>query len=85
MPELYAPPKYLDVFLFCIDDSLPKFKPVNWIKRDHLYRLKYISESLNSSEYAVAICDNNNHEINPSEDIKSFRSERFLFFNIILN
>jgi predicted transglutaminase-like protease len=85
MANLIAPASFVNVYAFCIDDSLPKFKPDNWIKKNKLYKLKYITESLNTSEMAVTIMDNNGNEINPTETIKAFKSERFDFFQIILN
>jgi hypothetical protein len=85
MANLLTPAPYILVFAFCIDDSLPKFKPKNWIKKNRVYRLKYITESLNTSEMAVTIIDSFGNEINPTEDIKAFKSERFHFFEIFLN
>lgn len=85
MADLIAPASFVNVFAFCIDDSLPKFKPTNWIKRNKLYKLKYITDSLNTSEKAVTITDGSGQEINPTDDIRAFKSERFHFFQIILN
>jgi len=85
MANLLTPAPYVLVFAFCIDDSLPKFKPNNWVKKNRLYKLKYITDSLNTQEMAVTITDKFGNEINPTEDIKAFRSERFDFFQIFLN
>jgi predicted transglutaminase-like protease len=85
MADLIAPAPFVNVYAFCIDDSLPKFKPDNWIKKNKLYKLKYITDSLNTSEMAVTIMDSSGNEINPTDSIKAFKSERFQFFQIILN
>lgn len=85
MAQLYSPPVFVETYAYCIDDSMPNFKPDNWIKKNHLYKMKFFTESLNTSEMAITICDNKGNEINPSDNIKSFKSERFVFFNIILN
>lgn len=85
MADLLKPAPYMLIYAFCIDDSLPKFKPDKWVKKNKLYILKYITDSLNTNEMAVTICDNLGNEINPSENIKAFKSERFDFFQICLN
>jgi len=85
MANLIKPAPFVDILAFCIDDSLPKFKPDNWVKKNKLYRLKYMAESLNTSEMAITIMDRNGDEINPSDSIKAFKSERFILFPIFLN
>ena len=85
MANLIKPAPFVDIFAFCIDDSLPKFKPDNWVKKNKLYRLKYMAESLNTNEMAITIMDRNGNEINPSDSIKAFKSERFILFQIFLN
>lgn len=85
MADLITPASFVNVFAFCIDDSLPKFKPEQWVKKNRLYKLKYVTDSLNTEEMAVTITDKNNNEINPSDSVKAFKSERFIFFQIILN
>jgi hypothetical protein len=85
MANLITPAPFVEIFAFCIDDSLPKFKPDNWVKKNKLYRLKYMAESLNTSEMAITIMDRNGDEINPSDSIKAFKSERFILFPIFLN
>lgn len=85
MANLIKPAPFVDIFAFCIDDSLPKFKPDNWVKKHKLYRLKYMAESLNTNEMAITIMDKNGDEINPSDSIKAFKSERFILFQIFLN
>lgn len=85
MANLIKPAPFVDIFAFCIDDSLPKFKPDNWVKKNKLYRLKYMAESLNTNEMAITIMDKNGDEINPSDSIKAFKSERFILFQIFLN
>lgn len=85
MANLIKPAPFVDILAFCIDDSLPKFKPDNWVKKHKLYRLKYMAESLNTNEMAITIMDKNGDEINPSDSIKAFKSERFILFQIFLN
>ena len=85
MANLIKPAPFVDILAFCIDDSLPKFKPDNWVKKNKLYRLKYMAESLNTNEMAITIMDKNGDEINPSDSIKAFKSERFILFPIFLN
>jgi hypothetical protein len=85
MADLIAPASFVNVFAFCIDDSLPKFTPDRWIQKNRVYKLKYITDSLNTSEMAVTIVDRNGDEINPSDSVRAFKSERFQFFQIILN
>lgn len=85
MANLITPAPFVNIFAFCIDDSLPKFKPDRWVKKHKLYKLKYIAESLNTNEMAITIVDKEGNEINPSENIKAFKSERFILFQIFLN
>lgn len=85
MADLITPASFVNVYAFCIDDSMPKFKPDQWVKKNKLYKLKYITDSLNTDEQAVTITDKNGNEINPSDTIKAFKSERFIFFQVILN
>lgn len=85
MVNLFSPPPFVATYAFCIDDSLPKFKPDNWISKNRLYRLKYFCESLNTDGMAVTLVDGNGEEIHPSDSMNSFRSDRFTFFEIILN
>lgn len=85
MVNLFAPPPFIAVYAYCIDDSLPKFKPQNWIRKNRLYRLKHFCESLNTDGLAVTLIDRNGEEIHPSDSMSSFRSDRFEFFHIIMN
>lgn len=85
MAQLYSPPAFVETYAYCIDDSMPNFVPDKWIKKNHLYKMKFFTDSLNTAEMAITICDNKGNEINPCDNIKSFKSERFVFFNIILN
>jgi len=85
MVNLFAPPPFVSVYAYCIDDSLPKFKPDNWVRKNKLYRLKYFCESLNTDGMAVTLIDRNGEEIHPSDSMSSFRSDRFEFFQIIMN
>lgn len=85
MVNLFSPPPFVAVYAYCIDDSLPKFKPDNWIRKNKLYRLKYFCESLNTDVMAVTLIDRNGEEIHPSDSMSSFRSDRFSFFEVILN
>ena len=85
MVNLFAPPPFIAVYAYCKDDSLPKFKPQNWIRKNRLYRLKHFCESLNTDGLAVTLIDRNGEEIHPSDSMSSFRSDRFEFFHIIMN
>lgn len=85
MVNLFAPPSFISIYAYCIDDSMPKFKPENWIKKNRLYRLKYFCESLNTDGLAVTLTDSTGEEIHPSDSMNSFRSDRFEFFQIVLN
>ena len=86
MAQLYTNPPYVILYAICIDDSKPNFVPNNWIKNNKLYKVKYIAEALNLEEAsAITIVDKNNREIIPSESMSAFRSDRFHFFQIILN
>lgn len=85
MVRLFVPPPFVAVYAFCINDELPRFHPDNWIKRDRLYRMKHYCESLNSDGMAVTLMDNKGNEIHPSESMSSFRANRFVFFEIVLN
>lgn len=85
MVRLFSPPPFLSVYAFCINDELPRFHPENWIKKNRLYRMKYYCESLNSDGLAVTLTDKDGNEIHPSNSMSSFRAERFVFFEIVLN
>lgn len=85
MAELFITPPFIQAYAFCIDDSLPNFQPTRWIQKNRVYKVKWVTPSLNSSELAITILDRNNNEINPSDNVKSFKSERFEFFHVFLN
>lgn len=86
MATLYNPPSYLKIYAKCINDSLPKFKPNNWIKNGKFYNVKSFVEPLNlTEEMAVIITDSKNNEIHPNATYWSFNSNRFEFFNVFLN
>ena len=85
MPNLYAPLPYIALYAFCIDDSLPKFRPDNWIRRNRLYRVKFICDALNTDGMALTLLDSRGEEIHPSDSMSSFRAERFDIFQTFLN
>lgn len=85
MVRLFSPPPFVSVYAFCIDDELPKFSPDQWIEKNRLYRMKHCCESLNSDSMAVTLMDKNGNEIHPSSSMSSFRADRFVFFEIVLN
>jgi hypothetical protein len=85
MPNLYTPLPYIALYAFCVDDSLPKFRPDNWVRRYRLYRVKYLCESLNTDGMAITLVDKRGEEIHPSDSMSSFRAERFDIFEIFLN
>jgi len=85
MPELYTPAPYLSVYAFCLDDSLPNFKPNQWIEKDRLYKVKFICDALNTDGSAITIINRHEEEIHPSNSMSSFRAERFEIFEIFLN
>ena len=86
MVNLIVPPNYQVIYAWCIDDSLPAFKPEEWIEKGRVYAVKHISEPLNISEgYALTILDMEGNEIHPSASHWSFASHRFDLFSIFLN
>lgn len=82
---LYAPPAYVAVYAYCIDDSLPRFTPDNWVKRDRVYKVKWFAEGLNTDSTAVTIADNKGEVIHPSDSMSAFKVDRFIIFQFILN
>ncbi len=85
MATLYTPSSIMNRYAFCIDASLPNFKPDQWIQQNRLYRVKYITQALNSDSLAMTIMDKDFNEITPSSHIGSFKYERFVYFDIVLN
>lgn len=87
MTTVFKPAKHIQVFAKCVDDSLPiSFKPNQWIKKDKIYKVKYIAEPLNVTEgEAITITNDKGIEISPSESIGAFRSDRFETFEVFLN
>lgn len=85
MANLMIPASYVSLYAYCKDDTPPKFKPINWIKKNKIYKIKYITESLNTDEFAITITDDKGNEIIPSDTIRAFKSERFDFFEFYLN
>lgn len=85
MVNLFSPPSYISIYAYCIDDTLPKFRPDQWVEKNRLYRLKHFCESFNHDGMAVTIEDRDGNEINPSDSMSSFRSDRFEYFHIIMN
>lgn len=85
MANLFKPPSYMDLYAYCIDDDKPKFVPDQWVIKNHVYRVKFLCESLNTDGLAVTIVDKEGEEIRPSDSMSSFRAERFSFFELFLN
>jgi len=84
--KIYSPPKYIQVYAYCVNDDQPKFTPNEWITEGRLYKVKFFAEPLNVTEGdAVTITDNKDNEIHPSSTHFSFKSDRFEFFEIFLN
>ena len=82
---LYTTPSHIELYAICIDDSLPKFTPDQWIKHGRLYKVKHFTDSLNTSGTAITIVDKNNNVIKPNESMFSFKEERFQIIPISLN
>ena len=86
MVNLIIPPKYIAVYAYCINDSLPSFEPEEWIEAGRIYQVKHYTEPLNTTEgFAVTIVDTSGEEIHPSSSHWSFASHRFEIFSICLN
>jgi len=85
MATIFSPPKYFQLYAECIDDSLPKFTPNQWVKQNRWYKVKYFAESLNTDTMAITITDRMNNEIIPSDSISAFKIERFILHEICLN
>lgn len=85
MPQLYTPAPYITLYAYCVDDSLPRFRPDNWIRKNRLYRVKFICESLNTDGMALTLVDKRGEEIHPSDSMSSFRADRFRMFQVFLN
>ena len=85
MAQLFSPPKYIQLFAECIDASLPKFTPDNWVEENKWYKVKYIAEALNTDGIAVTITNSKDEVIEPSSTMSSFKSERFILHEVCLN
>ena len=85
MVNLIVPLPYIQMFAVCVDDSLPKFKPDNWIKKNHWYNIKHFANSLNTDVMAVTITDKKGKIIKPSSTMYAFRLDRFIVKSIYLN
>lgn len=82
----YKPKSFIQMYALCIDDTLPKFTPIDWIKKDKLYRVKQFANALNLSEgEAVTITDASGAVLRPSPSHGSFNTMRFHFFEVVLN
>ena len=82
---LFVPPSYIQLYAFCIDDSLPKFKPDSWIKKNRLYKVKHYAESLNTDSIALTVMDKDNNIIHPSPSMSAFKIDRFELMMTYLN
>lgn len=85
MVNLIVPPPHIQMFAICKDDTLPKFKPDNWIENGRWYPVRCFAHALNTDGIAVAITDNKNKVIHPSDSMSSFKLERFDLVEIHLN
>lgn len=86
MADIYKPLSYIQLFAVCIDDSKPKFEPDDWITNNRLYRVVGFTEPLNQTEgQALIISDSSFRELHPSPSHWSFKSDRFVIFDIVLN
>jgi hypothetical protein len=82
---LFIPEPFYQIYAECIDDSMPKFKPDNWVKANRWYKVKWFAESLNTDEQAITIADKNDEIIHPSSSMSAFKSSRFIIHSICLN
>jgi len=82
---LVVPAPCYQLYAECIDDTLPKFTPENWIKKDRWYKVKQWTDALNTDGVAITITDSKNNEIHPSNSMSAFKSERFIIHTICLN
>jgi hypothetical protein len=83
---IYTPPKYIQMYAFCLNDEKPKFEVKDWIEKDRLYKVKFFSESINLSEgEAVVITDAKNNLLRPSPSHGSYNTNRFKFMQVNLN
>lgn len=83
---IFSPPEHIELYAICIDDTPPeKFTPENWIEKDKLYKVQYISDALNVSTTAVTIVDSKGKLVLPNETYSAFKIERFILFDIVLN
>ena len=85
MTNLFINSPIYQLYAECIDDSLPKFIPDNWIKKDRWYKVKYFAEALNTDGKAITITDRFNEEIHPSNTHFAFTDNRFIIHTICLN
>jgi hypothetical protein len=85
--QLKFPAKFIQVYAMCVDAELPKkFTPDQWVKPNGLYKVKAFTDALNLSDAtAIIITDGSGNEIHPSDSHWSFSSDRFAFFEVILN
>ena len=82
---LFIPQPFYQLYAECIDDSMPKFKPDNWVKVNRWYKVKWFAESLNTDEQAVTITDKDGNIIEPSSSMSAFKVSRFIIHEICLN
>lgn len=85
MANIFSPPKYFQLFAECVDDSLPKFKPDNWIVQGRWYKVKYLADALNTDGIALTITNNKDEIIEPSSTMSSFKFNRFIIHEVCLN
>jgi len=82
---LRIPIPIYQLYAICVDDSLPKFKPDNWVKKNRWYKVKWFAESLNVDDIAVTITDKDDNIIEPSSSMSAFKVSRFIIHEICLN
>lgn len=82
---LKIPIPIYQLYAECIDDSLPKFQPDNWVKKGRWYKVKWFTDALNTDDIAVTITDKNDNIIEPSSSMSAFKVSRFIIHDICLN
>lgn len=77
----YIKPMAMDVFLKCTDDTKPKFEVNEWVERDRLYKLKFMTAgvALNQSEdRSLVIEDLDGKSVTPNETVLGLKESRFV-------
>jgi hypothetical protein len=83
--SLRVPLPIYQYYAECIDDTLPKFKPDNWIKKYKWYKVVWFTDALNTDDIAVTISNKEGEIIEPSDSISAFKASRFIIHQVCLN